>query len=132
MQLCSSSWSRSKIWFAAIVIVAVAGCGETRTAHFSPRNYRLLQALRTAVSARKSDWLEQTAKLIEHRHETRELADEEFAALGLVVAQARRGEWTKAESDLMKLIKAQRATAEEIEEMKATHRRARKQVQPEE
>jgi hypothetical protein len=131
MQRCSSSRIQPKSWFAAIVIVAVAGCGETRTAHFSPRNYRLLQALRTAVSARKTDWLDQAVKLIDHRHETGELADEEFAALDSVVAQARQGEWTQAESDLMKLIKAQRATAEEIEEMKATHRRVKKPVHPE-
>ena len=132
MQPGSATHRSPRVWVVAALILAAAGCGEPRVAHIRSRNHRLLQALRTAVSAKRADWLEQNAQLIEERHATGEMTDEEFDALNPIVAQARQGMWAQAESDLTRLIKAQRATAEEMEDKKATVNRVQKSGQSEE
>jgi len=75
--------------------------------------------LRTAISARRSDWLEENAKVASLRHAADELNDEQFAAFESIISQARGGNWADAESEVIRFAKAQRLSADEIEERKA-------------
>ncbi len=77
-----------------------------------PENFRLIESLQTAVSAKREDWLEQNEKLIAERHAAGKLSDEQHAALEAIVAKARAGQWDEAGSDALALAKAQRPAAE--------------------
>lgn len=100
---------------AAIGLILLMGCGGQP--QMGAGNLRLVDSLRTAVSARRSDWLDENARLAAERHAAGELNDEQFASLQAIVAQARDGHWEDAESAVIRLAKAQRpaATAEQIE-----------------
>ncbi len=104
----------TQAWLLTGLAVA-AGCGPPQV---GPGNYKLVAGLRTAISARRIDWLETTAKLASERHAAGELNDEQFAALESIIAQGRQGHWEQAESEVVRLSKAQRPTAEEIEQLK--------------
>jgi hypothetical protein len=100
-----------------LILAALAGCGGPP--QVGAGNYRLIESLRTAISARRSDWLEENAKLASLRHAAGELNDEQFAAFESIIAQARGGNWADAESEVIRFAKAQRLSADEIEERKA-------------
>ncbi len=105
-------------WVCIIVSSALlVGCSGPL--QVGPSNYRLIQGLRTAISARRTDWLEAAAKVASDRHASDDLNDEQFGALEAIVAQARAGRWEEAESEVIRLAKAQKPSAEEIEQSKA-------------
>ena len=87
----------------------------------SARSFRLIcqRSEPTAISARRGDWLEASAKVAAERHASGELNDEPFAALEAIIEQARDGQWEAAEGDVIRLSKAQKPSAEEIEHSKA-------------
>ena len=58
-------------------------------------------------------------KSISERHASGDLNDEPFAALEAIIAQARNGQWKEAESEVVRLAKAQRPSAEEQERLRA-------------
>lgn len=95
----------------AAAILSCVGCG--RATQFGADNHRLLASLQTAVSARRSDWLEAAAKVIAERQMSGQLNDEQSAELESIVAKARGGDWPGAESDVVRLLKAQRSSAAE-------------------
>jgi len=97
-------------------LALTAGCGPPQVGQ---ANYKLVAGLHTAISAQRLDWLETTAKIVAERHAAGELNDEQFATLETIIAQARGGDWSQAESAVVRLAKAQRPTAEEIEQLKA-------------
>ena len=97
-------------------LILAVGCGPPQV---GPGNYKLVAGLRTAISARRIDWLETTAKIVSERHAAGELNDEQFAAIESIIAQSRQGNWEQAESEVIRLSKAQRPTTEEIEQLKA-------------
>ncbi len=104
----------------ASLLIAVGfavGCGGPP--QVGVNNYRLVEGLRTAVSARRTDWLEDTAQVIKERHASGELNDEPFAALEAIIVQARDAQWKEAESEVVRLAKAQHASAEEQQRMRA-------------
>jgi hypothetical protein len=85
----------------------LAGCGTQP--QVGPGNARLVESLRTAVSTRRTDWLEDNAKAVAGRHASGQLADEPYEALQAIIEQARAGNWQDAETAVLKLAKAQRA-----------------------
>ncbi len=89
-----------------LVVVLVIGCGPPQV---EPANYRLLESLRTALSARNGNWLEDNARQIAKKHADGTMTDGEFAAFDAIVSQARGGDWTGAEQEVVRLAKAQRA-----------------------
>jgi hypothetical protein len=94
----------------------VVGCGGPPQVGVS--NYRLVAGLRTAISARRADWLEDAAQVAAARRARGELTDEQFAAMDAIIAQARGGQWEAAETEVIRLQKSQQPTAEEIEQTK--------------
>ena len=87
-------------------ILLLSGCGRPQ---LEPANYRLVESLRTALSARNVNWLDDNARLIAKRHADGQMSDGEVAALEAIIAQAREGDWTGAEEEVVRLAKAQRA-----------------------
>ncbi|MBI3837202.1 MAG: hypothetical protein HY288_04615 [Planctomycetia bacterium] len=116
--MVTSRASVNSIGWACIVISSTFVVGCYRPPQVGPDNYRLVQGLRTAISARRGDWLEAAAKLASERHASGDLNDEQFAALEAIIAQARDGQWQDAEHDVIRLAKAQKPSAEEIEHSK--------------
>lgn len=93
---------------AAWPVLLASGCGGHP--QLAPQNRRLVESLRTAVSARRADWLELNAKLIESRHNAGSLSADEYRALRRIVELAQRGKWEQADDLALALHKAQRLT----------------------
>lgn len=109
--------SRGPGKWLVMILAALVGCGGPP--QVGAGNYRLIESLRTAISARQSEWLEENAKLASQRKATGELNDEQYAAFESIITQARDGNWADAESEVIRFAKAQRLSAEEIEQRKA-------------
>ena len=92
----------------AVLLLALlcSGCGGSP--QFAVKDQRLLEALRTAVSTHKADWLEASAKKIDAAHQKGEISDEGFQALQSVNSQARAGDWKAAQVQIIQLEKGQR------------------------
>jgi hypothetical protein len=71
-------------------------------------NRELISSLRTALSARNTDWLEDNWKLIEKARAAGSMGDAEFARFQEIVDTARQGEWADAEEEVVKLAKGQK------------------------
>lgn len=97
---------------AVVLIVTFAGCGYPQAA---PRNMRLITTLRTALSARNETWLQQNIEAIDERRQAGEMSEEEYDAFQAIIAQAKAGEWEKAERASVRFQKAQRPTQEQID-----------------
>jgi hypothetical protein len=101
------------------ILMLVAGCGYPQAA---PENRELIAALRTACSARNSDWLQATVEKIEGRKAAGEMGDAEYAALQSIAATAQAGDWETAERESFRMQSHQRPTAEEIARIPAAAR----------
>ena len=88
-----------------------ASCSAPRVA---PDNLRLTASLRTAISTRQAEWLEQNVSAIEARKTAGEMSDAEYDAFQSIIAKAKAGEWEAAEKAIVRLQKAQRPTKEQI------------------
>lgn len=99
-------------WFviAALVVVTV-GCGATQ---FAAQNRRLIEALQTAVTSKKSEWLEAVAKQAKEQHDRQALSDAEFKSLEAVIDSAKAGDWKTAESRVFALSEGQKPTAADM------------------
>ena len=84
----------------------------------SPQNRELITSLRTAVSARKTEWLEQNVKIIEERRAAGQVSDEEYEEFQIIIAKARAGNWAAAEREAIAFQKSQTPTTEEINRVK--------------
>ena len=74
-------------------------------------NRRLIESLRTALSARNTEWLAANWKLIEKAHTDGSMDDAEFSRFKEIVDIARSGEWADAEEQVVKLAKGQKPVA---------------------
>lgn len=106
-----------RAWRAALILAAssillAAGCGQPTVA---PHNLRLTATLRTAISARNTDWLEKNAALVAERYTAGEMSDEEREKFDAIIAKARSGDWESAERDVVRLQAAQSPTSEQVE-----------------
>ncbi|MBI3837997.1 MAG: hypothetical protein HY288_08700 [Planctomycetia bacterium] len=107
---------RSGILWLFVGLIALVGCGRPQV---GANNYRLIESLRTALSARRIDWLEENAKLISQRHSSGEMNDEQFSAFESILALARGDNWAEAEIEAIRLAKAQQPSPAELERMKS-------------
>jgi hypothetical protein len=107
-------WTWQVSLLAAIALAV--GCGGPP--QVGTNNYRLIAGLRTAISSRRADWLEAAAKQAAERHAAGDLNDEQFAEFEAIIAQARGGQWQDAENEVIRLGKAQKPSAEEIEQLR--------------
>lgn len=87
------------------------GCGRPQV---EPENLHLIASLRTALSARNLEWLEQNADMIAERYESGKMSEAEFAEFQAILDEARAGDWEAAENDTLAFQKAQRPTDEQV------------------
>ena len=108
---------RTRGWLAtALVAVLLAGGCSYPVAE--PINMELISSLRTALSARNEEWLKVNADIVEERHASGEMRDDEYAAFKGIIDQARAGQWAEAEKATLKFQCAHRPTREQIDEVR--------------
>ena len=102
-------------WLLAFACAACLLSGCSRHPEVAPDNRRMISSLRTALSAQRTDWLQQNVHAIEARRRAGKMSQVEYAAFQAIVNKAKQGEWKAAERDAVRFEKAQRPTPEEIE-----------------
>ena len=99
---------------AALLIV---GCGGPP--QVAPANRRLIDGLRTATSSEQIQWVEESAKLLDEAKHKGTVSEQEYAEFETIIRLAREGKWDEAEAQAIRLGKAQKPTAEELDRLKA-------------
>ncbi len=99
------------VGLAVCVSLSLAGCGQQPQVQAA--NRELIASLRTALSARNTEWLEANWKLIEKARAAGSMGEEEFAKFQEIVEAARQGEWADAEEEVIELAKGQKPVAGE-------------------
>ena len=102
------------VLFLLLASAMLFGCGRPQVA---PKNLHLTASLRTAISAQNAEWLEQNAQIIQERHQSGEMSDDEHEAFQAIFEEARAGNWREAEEEALALQKAQRPTDEQVEQV---------------
>jgi hypothetical protein len=103
-------------------VIALAGCGGAP--HVTPANLRLIDALRTATSSEQMQWVDESAKQLEEGKRNGTVSDQEYEVLDSIIRMAKEGKWKEANAEAIRLGKAQKPTAEEIESAKAKRKGA--------
>lgn len=89
-----------------VMLLAVAlGCG--RRQQISRPNQSLIDALRTATSARMEPWVDECAKSLEERKQQGSISADESKPLEQIIELARAGKWKEAEAEAKRLGQAQ-------------------------
>ena len=111
--VASSNFTRWWMSLSSLILMALcAGCGPPQVSY---ENLELTSSLRTALSARNSEWLDENVRSIEERRAAGKMGDAEHEAFQSIVSQAKAGDWEAAEREVVELQKAQRPTREMIE-----------------
>lgn len=110
--------SRIAVPTVALGVLIATGCGYPSA---QPVNMEIISSLRTACSARNSEWLEANAARIEAQRQAGQMSDDEHEAFLGILAQARDGDWEGAEHACLAFQKAQRPTPEQLEKIRAFH-----------
>jgi hypothetical protein len=92
---------------ALLLLAAVSLAGCSKPPQIPPDSRQLIGSLRTAVSAKRNDWLETNAKLVEQRHSQNKLTDEQYQELETIISLGRDGKWADAEQETLRLAEAQ-------------------------
>ena len=109
--------SSSRKWIAAgfLLVATLSGCGYPAA---EPVNMELITSLRTALSARNTEWLQANDALVEQRRSSGQMRDDEYEAFKDIIQQAREGQWVEAERASIEFQRAQRPTSEQIERVR--------------
>jgi hypothetical protein len=99
---------RSRTVAAALLASFMMMAGCSKPPQMPKSSWNIIGSLRTAVSAKNNDWLEQNAKLIEQQRAKHELSDEQYAEFESIVADARQGNWDAATKEVLRLEHGQR------------------------
>jgi PBP1b-binding outer membrane lipoprotein LpoB len=94
----------SLAWLAAIAIFAL-GCGKPPP--ISKANVKLVEQLRTAVAAKRTDWLNLAAKQVDEHRQSGALSGAESEAVQAIINEARQGHWDEANRRMLWLIHGQ-------------------------
>jgi hypothetical protein len=97
--------SKRPLTWLLISAVTLGGCSTPPQIPADSR--KLIGSLRTAASAQRKDWLEENAKLVEEKHTQNKLTDEQYQEFESIIALGREGKWADAESEAVRLAKAQ-------------------------
>ncbi|HTQ37500.1 MAG TPA: hypothetical protein VMJ32_00640 [Pirellulales bacterium] len=98
---------RMPLMIACLAMFSMLGCN--REPAISKADVKVVGELKTAIGAKKSDWLEAAGKNLDANRQQGKATDDEYAALESIVADARAGHWDEANSQLTRLITAQHA-----------------------
>ncbi len=93
---------------ALLLLAAVALTGCSKPPQIPADSRQLIGSLRTAVSAKRTDWLETNAKLVEQKHSQNKLTDEQYQELETIISLGREGKWADAEHEAVRLAEVQR------------------------
>ncbi len=88
----------------ATLSLGLAGCGETK---IQTDNLRITMALRTALSAKETTWLEACRTQVEEKRQADAMTQDEYERFQRIFAQAEQGEWEAAERDVVRWQKGQ-------------------------
>ncbi len=91
--------------FSIVIGLVIAGC--SREPQIAKTNVRLIEELRTAIGAKRTDWLKSTEQQIESARKAGKLSDGEYAAIEPIVADGNQSRWNEANDRLAKLIHGQ-------------------------
>jgi hypothetical protein len=96
--------------FACAICICLAplvttGC--TSEPAISKGSVKLVEKLRAAVVAKKTDWLDLASKQIDASRQQSKLSEAEYSALAQIAADARQRHWDDANARLTRLINAQ-------------------------
>lgn len=93
---------------AVFLLLIAVGCARTPQVIDDPDVYKSVDALWTAMTARKPELLEQVAVRLQKQHEERRLSAQGHARLLQIIARGRAQQWDDGLVQLRALIKAQR------------------------
>ncbi len=103
------------------LLAAIIFGGCSRPPQVAGEHRSLIASLNTAISAKRTEWLEASSTVIEQRHESGQMTDAEHAAFQAIVAKARSGDWEGAQSDVMQLGRAQPPATEKFDAKRTKH-----------
>jgi len=95
---------RSLAWLAAMSLF-VSSCGKPP--QISKANVKLVEQLRTAVAAKRTDWLDLASKHVEEHRQSGALSGAESEAVQAIVNDARQGHWDESNRKMSRLIQGQ-------------------------
>lgn len=105
----------------AVILLSSAGC--YRPPQVASDNLKLISSLRTALSTRNLERLDDNQKALDDRRAEGKLSEEEFAAFSDLIAMARAGKWEKAEQRVVKFQRVQQPTQEQIDRLPKAKKR---------
>lgn len=100
---------------AVLALLTFAGC--YRPPQVAPDNLELISSLRTAISTRSLERLDQNVQAIHERQATGEMSAAEAAAFMDLIEMARDGRWEAAEQRVVAFQKRQRPSQEQIDRL---------------
>lgn len=101
--------------FFSISLLTLVGCGAKQ---FGPQGRELMNPLQTAISAKNLTWVDATEQQIAEQADEGTLSDFEVELLNSIVEDCREGNWKRANSKLQGLIDGQRATSEDVAQLR--------------
>lgn len=92
----------------AFAAAATGGCGGQPQISGDRESLAAADALWTAVTARRSELVEQCATEVRRLHERAQMPDDAFESLEGVIAEAQAGHWDNARGALKAFLRGQR------------------------
>lgn len=99
----AASW----VVFVGCLLAVLVGCGRPPRIADNEAAMTATDALWTAVTARRTDLLEQSASQLQKLHDDARLDEEAYRLLEKIVSSAREGDWSGAANDLKWFIAGQ-------------------------
>ncbi|MBS0205563.1 MAG: hypothetical protein JSS49_21885 [Planctomycetes bacterium] len=97
------------------LLILTAGCGVQQ---IQSTNRHLMFKLRSALSSKKPDWLDEVIRQIDEHQFKGDLSAAEYAAFQPIIKQARAGNWTAAQRAAFALCDGQKPTADDRERLR--------------
>jgi hypothetical protein len=107
MESYMSTSHRLLLSVLSVMLLSLLAVGCSRAPVVQYHNLKLVSSLRTALSARNTEWLDGTGDAVEARRSAGEMDEAECAHFNALIEAARRGEWQQAERDCYEFEVAQ-------------------------